>query len=284
VLGRSRSWLQRLLSRENGAKDHSLEGSAAVPDAVAPSFAAVGPYYDVLMSSVPYRSWVDYVQRLLQRFEAHPQAVLDLACGTGMVGAEIARRGCPRVFGVDLSEGMARVAAEEGRLRVAVQDARALGLKPGSLDLVVSLYDSLNYILEPSGLSACFQAVRDCLTPGGLFIFDLNTIRALALDLFTQDNLRSADPLVYSWRSHWDERSRVCTVRMWFRWSDGEETHEFVEVHRQRGYRDDEVQALLRKAGLDILAAYDAYSFDPLHSRSTRVFYVAQREAPESRP
>jgi len=267
---RSPNWLQRLLKPAEGLPE-------SPPEDIRPSFGAIGPYYDILMSNVPYRSWVDYLQRLLDRFDAHPQTVLDLACGTGMVGAEIARRGCPRVFGVDLSEGMARVAAEEGRLRVAVQDARALGLRPETFDLVVCLYDSLNYILEPAGLSACFRGVRDCLKPGGLLIFDLNTIRALALNLFTQDNLRSPDPLVYSWRSQWDERSRLCTVRMWFRWSDGDETREFTEVHRQRGYADGEVQDLLRGAGLDILAVYDAYSFVPLHSRSTRVFYVARR-------
>ncbi|MBM3472966.1 MAG: class I SAM-dependent methyltransferase [Armatimonadetes bacterium] len=270
---RSRGWLRRLLNRKGGAQDPVAEGA----EAVSPSFGAIGPYYDVLMCNVPYRSWVDYVQRLLDRFDAHPQTVLDLACGTGMVGAEIARRGCPRVFGVDLSEGMARVAAEEGRLRVAVQDARALGLRSESLDLVVCLYDSLNYILEPSGLSACFRGVHGSLKPGGLFIFDLNTIRALALNLFTQDNMRSSDPLAYSWRSDWDAKSRLCTVRMWFRWADDNETREFVEVHRQRGYADDEVQDLLREAGFEILAVYDAYSFERLHSRSTRAFYVARR-------
>jgi len=229
------------------------------------------------MSNVPYRSWVDYLERILQRYNRHPRTVLDLACGTGMVGAEMAHRGIARVFGVDLSEGMARVATQGGRLRVAVQDARALGLRPGTFDAVVSLYDSLNYILEPEGLLACFRGVHDCLKPGGLFIFDLNTIRALALDLFTQDNLRSTGPLSYSWRSSYDEKARLCTVRMWFRWQSEGEEREFVEVHRQRGYTEDEVHALLGEAGFTVLAAYDAYTFDPVHPRSTRVFHVAER-------
>jgi SAM-dependent methyltransferase len=264
---RSRGWLQRLL------------GTTPLTDSppTSKSFEAIGPYYDALMSTVPYRDWVDYLERILRSLNAHPQTILDLACGTGKVGAEIACRGYPRVFGVDLSEGMARVATEEARLWVAVQDARALGLRRGTFDLVVSLYDSLNYVLEPEGLLACFQGVRECLQPGGLFIFDLNTIRALALDLFTQDNLRSSAPLTYSWRSKWDPKARLCTVRMWFRWSDGDDVREFVEVHRQRGYTDDEVQSLLTQAGFTILAVYDAYSFEPLQDRSTRVFYVARR-------
>jgi SAM-dependent methyltransferase len=234
------------------------------------------------MSTVPYRDWVNYLERILRSLDTRPQTILDLACGTGKVGAEIARRGYPRVFGVDLSEGMARVAMDEARLRVAVQDARALGLRPGTFDLVVSLYDSLNYVLEPEGLLSCFRGVYRCLRRGGLFIFDLNTIRALALDLFTQDNLRSSARLTYSWRSNWDAKARLCTVRMWFRWRDGDDVREFVEVHRQRGYTDDEVRSLLSRAGFSTVAVYDAYSFDPLQDRSTRAFYVARRQAGRS--
>jgi SAM-dependent methyltransferase len=248
----------------------------AAPACEAGSFEEIGPYYDVLMSTVPYRQWVSYVEAILDRLGACPQTALDLACGTGMIGAELKRRGCPRVFGVDLSEGMLRVAARRGRLPVAVQDARALGLRPDTLDLVVSLYDSLNYILEPEGLLACFRGVREGLKAGGLFIFDLNTIRALALNLFTQDDLR-ATHLQYSWRSEWDARARLCTVRMWFRWRAGDGEREFVEIHRQRGYRDAEIRQLLAEAGLTVRATYDAYSFAPPHPRSTRAFYVAQR-------
>ncbi|MBM3500911.1 MAG: class I SAM-dependent methyltransferase [Armatimonadetes bacterium] len=262
-----RNWLHRLL------------GDTPPTDApaAAGSFEAIGPYYDALMATVPYGGWVDYLEALLKHFEHQPRTILDLACGTGKVGAELARRGYPRVFGVDLSEGMVRVAATTRRLRAAVQDARALGLHPASLDLVVSLYDSLNYVLEPEGLLACFRSVLTGLRPGGLFIFDLNTIRALALDLFTQDNLRSTAPLLYSWRSEWEAETRMCTVRMWFRWRrDGEEL-EFVEVHRQRGYADEEVRAMLLQAGFGQPVVFDAYSFDPLHDRSTRAFYIAKR-------
>ncbi|MGQ9732167.1 MAG: class I SAM-dependent DNA methyltransferase [Candidatus Zipacnadales bacterium] len=265
---RTQSWLRRLLS--------SSPSTTGVP--ATDAFQEIGPYYDELMSTVPYREWVDYLEKILVRFSVRPQTALDLACGTGMVGAELARRGIPRVFGIDISEGMVRVALQKRRLRAVVQDARALGLRRATFDLVVSLYDSLNYILNPQGLLACFEGVRECLRPGGLFIFDLNTIRALELNLFTQDNLRSQDRLLYSWRSEWDAKQRLCTVRMWFRWRGEGVGREFVEIHRQRGYTDEEVQELLMQARLTVHEVYDGYSFEPPHSQSTRVFYVAQRE------
>lgn len=259
-------WLRRLFRPAPVTKE--------APPAAA--FELIGSYYDQLMRGVPYREWVDYVEALLVRSGARPKRVLDLACGTGKVGAEMARRG-HRCVGVDLSEGMVRVATQEGRLSAAVQDARALGLRADTFDLVVSLYDSLNYILEPTELLACFRGVRHCLAKRGLFIFDLNTIRALALELFTQNNLRSRDPLLYSWKSHWDPATGICSVHMWFKWCVPGEEREFVEVHKQRGYEDEEIRELLRDAGLRLDAVYDGYTFNPLTDRSTRAFYVAHR-------
>ena len=113
----------------------------------------------------------------------------------------MARRGY-QVVGVDLSEPMTRCCCEQDPpLPAAVMDARRLGLAPGRLDLVVSLYDSLNYIVEPGGLQACFEGVNSALRPGGLFIFDLNTERALRIGLFTQNNVATGNPLMNSPRS-----------------------------------------------------------------------------------
>jgi SAM-dependent methyltransferase len=247
------------------------------PDA-APQFSLVAPHYDLLMSSVPYRRWADYVQEVLLRLGRRAEHVLDLACGTGRVGFELARRGC-RVVGADLSFSMVQVAAGRPEARqlgvaVCVQDARALGFVR-HFDLVVCLYDSLNYILEPEGLRSCFRSVAACLRPGGVFVFDLNTERALKKNLFTQSTLGERARLTYDWRSSYDRRTRTCTVDMRFVWREGDRRHAFREVHRQRAYSTREVRSGLRAAGFEAIAVYDALGFKRPTWRSTRVYYVA---------
>ncbi len=242
------------------------------------AFSDVARYYDALMATVPYQRWVDYVERLLERFDARPRDVLDLCCGTGAVGGEMLRRGY-KVVGVDLAEGMVRRCAERRPpLPAAVMDACSLGLREASLDLVVSLYDSLNYLTEPEGLASCFQGVAHALRPGGLLIFDLNTTRALRIGLFTQDNLRSGEPLLYRWEAHWDEQRKLCRVEMWFRWRGEGEKAEFSETHYERAYEEDEVREMLEAAGLTTLGVYDAYSFHPPSHLSNRVYYVARKQ------
>jgi len=245
----------------------------------APQFTAVAPHYDVLMSGVPYHRWADYVQELLARLGHHARNVLDLACGTGRMGFTLARRGY-RVVGADLSFPMVQVAASRAEssalgVEVCVQDACALGFRR-QFDLVVCLYDSLNYILDADGLQRCFRSVASCLCPGGVFIFDLNTERALKKNLFTQNNLGKSARLTYDWRSSYDRRTKVCTVDMRFVWRDGECEREFREVHRQRAHGTREVKATLAAAGLDVVGVYDALGFKRPTWRSTRAYYVAR--------
>ena len=265
--------LRRLLGLGGGGERLPEEPTRVGEDA----FTVVAPYYDELMDAVPYRSWVDYVESILRRDNEHPRDVLDLCCGTGRVGSELLRRGYG-VLGLDLAEGMVRRCADRTPpLPAAVMDAGRLGLRPESFDLVVSLYDSLNYITDPGSLAECFQGVGRALRPGGLMVFDLNTTRALRIGLFTQTNAATREPPMYRWKSHWDERGKLCRVEMHFRWRGPGEPVEFHETHYERAYEEPEVREMLAAAGMETRHLYDAYSFRSPGNFSNRVFYVARK-------
>ena len=46
----------------------------------------------------------------------------------------------------------------------------------GTVAAIVSVCDSLNYITEEEDLLEVFRLVNNYLDPGGIFIFDLNTV------------------------------------------------------------------------------------------------------------
>ncbi|MCD6351448.1 MAG: class I SAM-dependent methyltransferase [Armatimonadetes bacterium] len=240
-------------------------------------FDAVAEHYDYLMRSVPYEAWVNYVERLLRRHHIEAHRVLDLCCGTGRVGSELLRRGY-QVWGIDLSEQMVRrCSLQSPPLPAAVMDARRLGLRPGTLDLVVSLYDSLNYILSPEELGACFRGVASALRDEGWFIFDMNTIFALSAGLFANTNRGTGDVLEYEWRPTYDPASRICRVDMTFVWSGEGGPRRYTEVHYQRGYELRELRELLAQAGFDHVRFYHAYSFRRPHRWTDRIYVVARK-------
>jgi len=254
-----------------------------MPDSQLPeasSFDAVAPYYEQLMSNVPYRFWLSYLIRLWTLHGVTHRRVLDLACGTGTVSRMLAERG-HEVVGVDIAPRMleiARAKAADDRLAIefVCQDAAELSLPGYQFDSVISLFDSLNYILRPESLAEAFRRVCAHMVPGGAFVFDLNTEYALAEGMFNQSCTRRDEPLHYRWRSRYNGTTRICTVNMsfWYKTAEGERD-EFKEVHRQRGYSKTEILKYLADAGFGEVAIYDAYTTEPPTPKSDRIFYVA---------
>jgi SAM-dependent methyltransferase len=239
-------------------------------------FRDVAEIYDSLMSVVPYRLWISYVERIWERLGRCPGRVLDLACGTGNTTLELARRG-REVVGVDYSAPMIEIARTKApSIPFYVQDARALDL-PERFDDAVCLFDSLNYILEWEGLTAALEGVGRHLEPGGTFVFDLNAIRALEEEMFTQAGHGRDASVAYVWQSHYFPESRLCRIDMQFLVHEASGTRQFAETHWQRGYTLDEVREAQAAAGLQPVAVFDAFTFDPPTARSDRLYFVAQR-------
>ncbi|MFA4029029.1 MAG: hypothetical protein GDYSWBUE_001627 [Candidatus Fervidibacterota bacterium] len=257
-----------------------LRDAKVLPDNEA--FTVIAPYYDELMAEVPYSLWVDYIHRITQHLKFRFESVLDLACGTGNVAIEFAKRGY-RVVGVDKSEAMIREALRKVEMQPNLnaefycQDISEL-LLPSQFDLAVCLFDSLNYITDPDALKRAFNATLYALKPGGYFIFDMNSEYALEANLFTQDNLDTDDRLKYFWVSTYDRKRKLCKVDMYFQvqQEDGSLLR-FKEVHYQRAYSIDEVASYLIDAGFRCMHIFDAYTFNPPRKKSTRIYYVAQR-------
>jgi SAM-dependent methyltransferase len=156
------------------------------------------------------------------------------------------------------------------------QDARSLELSD-CFDACVSLFDSLNYLLEPEGLFAAFAGVHRHLRPGGYLIFDMNAIRALEKGMFDQEGFGRDDSLYYVWESSYASESRLCEVRMRFRVQTPAGPREFHEVHVQRGYTIEEVSAELTRAAFEIVAVHDSFTFRPPTPRTDRLHFVARR-------
>jgi SAM-dependent methyltransferase len=98
----------------------------------------------------------------LELVPAPGRKTLDLGCGEGRVGAELARLG-HTVVGVDSSPGMVEMARE--RHEALVADATALPFEDGSFDLVVAYMSVMNLDDPEAGI----REVARVLEPGGRF-------------------------------------------------------------------------------------------------------------------
>ncbi len=92
---------------------------------------------------------------------------VDVAGGTGSIGAELAGHGLDVVV-VDLSAGMLRIAASRLPGRVAAADATRLPVADGSLDLVTTIW-FLHLVPEQVADAVVAEAAR-VLRPGATWV------------------------------------------------------------------------------------------------------------------
>lgn len=240
-------------------------------------FGELAPYYNQLMSGVPYKLWVNYIQRILSDLNYTPKTILDVACGTGTVSEILSDKGF-KVTGIDLSADMIEVAKKhKSEVDYLVADASTMQLNK-KFDMAISLFDSLNYITNDNVLAQAMKRVSEHLVEGGLFIFDVNTIYALSKNFFNQANLESTFYPKYVWRSNYDKSTRICTVNMSFQVLDeNNDLKEFKEVHIQKGYPLDALSAMMKNAGFEVVEVYQAYKFTKPNRRSDRVYFIGRK-------
>ena len=163
-----------------------------------------------------------------------------------------------------------------GGILYLLEDMRELELY-GSVRAVVSVCDSMNYILEEADLREVFSRVHEYLEEDGVFIFDLNTVykyRDLLGETTIAENREEGS---FIWENYFDEESAVneYDLTLYIR-EDGESYRRFEEVHYQRAYDLKTIDRLLADAGMELTAAYDAFTQEPVRDDSERIYVVAR--------
>ncbi len=241
--------------------------------------------YDSLGQSEFGLAVLPLVEQAMQRYRVPEGRALDLACGTGTVALTLAARGF-RVTGVDRSPEMLEIAAAKAReagldVTFCLQDMARLRLR-GCFDLVLCLYDSLNYLLHPRRLEAAFAAVGRVLSPGGLFVFDVNTPYCLANDWGNQVAEERCGSAVLLHLYRYDPGTGIATLELLCLHNTESGLEKFREIHRERGYTREEVAAALQRGGLQPL---EACSFPDLRSpgeTTSRLLCVATKPVPRA--
>ncbi len=246
--------------------------------------------YDQIMADVPYHMWADFVAGIWSKHSFSPSSVLDLACGTGNVSLLLARRGY-QVTGVDLSSRMLQVARKKlssaGLYAEFIRaDMRSFKLAE-PVDAAISLFDSINYLLEPDDVMASFRCVADALKPGGMFVFDVNTPKRLSA-IKQEIHIFDGPGYYLVWSDSYDSAHGWWKVRLtgFIRppGEDGGRTDNkdnwtrFDEVHRERAFPIADVSAHLKDAGFSVLAVYDSCSFRQASDSTSRAYLVAKKE------
>lgn len=260
--------------------------------------------YDELMDNVPYVAWCENIVALIEEYgisrpvdsdgicreepcgeeallKSERNLVLDLGCGTGTLTQLLRRKGYDMI-GVDNSPEMLGIAMEKNAeggsgILYLLQDMRELELY-STVGTVLSVCDCLNYLLEEEDLLRVFRLVNNYLYPGGLFLFDFNTIYKYSQVIGDTVIAENREDCSFIWENYYHEQEEINEYDLTvFVQEEGERFRRFTENHLQRGYTPDTMCRLVEQAGMRVIRLLDADTMDEVTDVSQRI-YVLVRE------
>ncbi len=213
--------------------------------------------------------------------------LLDLACGEGTFLEGMLLNNW-QVTGLDQSAEMLRLA--EMRLKQTGQpfhliqdDMRNLDFD-NEFELVTCWFDSMNYLLELSDLERVFSRVFRALKVQGGFLFDMNTLYGLFVRWQQQPVYISQDHEdlfeIHIPSCNYEKSEASLRIILFMREPQTHQWNRSEEVHTQKAYPMDTIQALLEKVGFQVLDRLgNLTDQSPAQPTSGRVWFITQKPA-----
>jgi SAM-dependent methyltransferase len=236
----------------------SESSTAPAPrDHARTTYEGFAPSYDAFTAHHDYDAWTRTLEGLARECGLSGRRLLDVACGTGKSFLPYLDRGY-EVCACDISPAMLAVAAEKsrGRARLEVCDMRDLPCL-GAFDFVCCIDDAVNYLHTEDELAATFAGLARNLAPGGVVLFDVNSVITYR-SFFGSLSVVVADDRVLVWDGHAGESFgpgdlAQATLEALVRGDDGTWSRERI-VHHQRHHPREAVERALRQSDLELVA------------------------------
>ena len=238
--------------------------------------------YDLFMDNVPYDKWVEQIRDILHKENIFDGLICDLGCGTGAITERLANIGYDMI-GIDNSYDMLDIAMEKkyasgNDILYLCQDMREFELY-GTVRAIVSGCDSLNYIQDLSGLEEVFSLVNNYLDPGGLFIFDMNTVYKYQNILGENTFSEVRDQAAFIWENTYDDNKRINEYDLnLFIKLENDIYKRFEERHVQRAYTFDEIVSAINSSNMQLEKYLDADTYGDLRENTERILFIAREK------
>ncbi len=239
--------------------------------------------YDSLNHDIDIPLWADFIEECVKEYSSvKVKNICELACGTGSMATELARRGYG-VTALDLSEDMLCIAESKSRkagceVRYTAQDMRSFALY-SKADLFLCLLDSVNYLPDKDGISAMLERVYKYLSDGGIFIFDVNSKYKFENIYGRNSYILEEDGILCAWENYYSKSTKKCHFYLSVFAENKEGTYNrFNEIQTEYMYRQKLLCELSQKAGFSVCGVFSGFDFaNADETKDERLYFVLKK-------
>lgn len=239
--------------------------------------------YDDLMSDINYDEWADFIDEVIQTHHENGVSLLELGCGTGTFALSLEEFDYYDITASDFSEEMLELAKTKSVFKQSSVQWRKIDFYDlpsdlGTFDIIVMLFDTMNYVQSGTEITALLKNLRSHLNRNGIIIFDFTTPRnsiEAEVDL-NEEGARHG--FHYVRKSFYLKSERIHYNEFEIEQIDdeGEVVDTFSEIHRQKIYTLQEMKEYIQNANFDFLAAYEGFDLVDANDNSDRITMVIQ--------
>ena len=256
-------------------------------ESVSQAYSFFAAQYDSYMSHVDYESWANNVIKWQAKHSSNKcNNILEIACGTANVSSILCSRGY-QVEACDRSPQMLEAAFKKPVKPLLFRRSMTEELPRRDYDLVICLFDSINYLQSRTEIMKLFEAVYEALAPGGIFIFDISTLYNSLENFADTFNLSASDQGFLLHQAEYDEFShkQKSYLLNFTKHPAGYSLDR--ERHVQRVYRSYELVELIESSKFRFKALYCSerpqnlinQKNRALDEKYPRLFYVLSKES-----
>jgi len=245
---------------------------------IAP-YSKLALIYDDVMSHVDYKEWANYVSKIIRKWQPKCHSILDISCGTGRFLLSLTSNKIERI-GFDMSFEMVKIANQKvntnGTYISFYQGNMVNFYLRKKIDVIVCLYDSINYLNDFKYWQQLLNNVSTVLGVGGLFVFDVCTENN-SLRYFNNYSERNVGiDYEYIRLSNYDKKNKIHENKFLINFDNDE--NEYVEIHRQKIFLLREILEFIQSTELKLLGYFDDFTFNRASEDSLRVHFVLKKQ------
>jgi SAM-dependent methyltransferase len=235
------------------------------------NYDSVSLIYDNLMRTVRYDYWADYIYDISSKYIDTKSKVLELGSGNCKLAAFLKKK-YKNIIATDLSFQMLRLNKKITLPKICCNMTRLpFNTK---FDLIISTFDSVNYLLYKKDLMNLFKGISTVLSEHGIFTFDVSMEKNSITHSVYPDRVGKVEQIKFTQKSQFNNKNKIHRNIFEIQLANGEK---ITEIHKERIYSFNDYFILIEKAGLFVTECLEAFSFKDGTRYSKRLQFIVKK-------